>query len=447
MAQVICFLIYVLCAYAVIMHLGHDLVHQGHSLLGHTVSYFMVFRANVSYQRYWLGRTNVTDFFLTIRDLMSWLCIMLEGGEATRRQRWWREKGRMTRAQFTEMMDAHDYYCSESRANIVRWCVAFAVTFKMYIRMAADGYINEAITPATKWALEFDRARLRGLLSPSEFHVVDNTLGFQDKSNDAESLWMNYTKNVAIDNYIDEIARDPERDTTDGDGMYNMDPTPRARPPVILVYYLHEELFRNLNDARLLDKPYGFKERFGAFFTQKLFHVLTLYDLVNQTICTPTPLPYVNMCRTLLAVYLLLTPFSIQLDLGWYANTVVPTLVAVSLLGLDQISTELENPFGDDPNDLDMLDEVGMVEHEAMFLLQMCGDKLAREHYVWKPMPEFVQAQSARPLPCYLAIRSQVDPTGPGPVLFDKYPIRKPVAVEHLIESSGDEEDGTDGGS
>mmetsp|Transcript_97701 Transcript_97701/g.223975 ORF Transcript_97701/g.223975 Transcript_97701/m.223975 type:complete len:257 (+) Transcript_97701:680-1450(+) len=183
------------------------------------------------------------------------------------------------------------------------------------------------------------------------------------------------------------------------------------------------------------------------FFTQKLFHVLTLYDLVNQTICTPTPLPYVNMCRTLLAVYLLLTPFSIQLDLGWYANTVVPTLVAVSLLGLDQISTELENPFGDDPNDLDMLDEVGMVEHEAMFLLQMCGDKLAREHYVWKPMPEFVQAQSARPLPCYLAIRSQVDPTGPGPVLFDKYPIRKPVAVEHLIESSGDEEDGTDGGS
>ena len=44
---------------------------------------------------------------------------------------------------------------------------------------------------------------------------------------------------------------------------------------------------------------------------------------------------------------------------------VVPTLVAFALLGVDAISSELENPFGDDANDLDVLEMIHGLESEA----------------------------------------------------------------------------------
>ncbi len=66
---------------------------------------------------------------------------------------------------------------------------------------------------------------------------------------------------------------------------------------------------------------------------------------------TPIPLAYSIHLKQLLLIYCLLLPFQMVRDLGWVTGPIV-ALVSFTLLGIEAIGTEIENPFGDDPNDL-----------------------------------------------------------------------------------------------
>jgi ion channel-forming bestrophin family protein len=66
---------------------------------------------------------------------------------------------------------------------------------------------------------------------------------------------------------------------------------------------------------------------------------------------TPMPLAYSIHLKQLLLLYCLLLPFAIVRDLGPLTSPVV-ALVSFTLLGIEAIGLEIENPFGHDPNDL-----------------------------------------------------------------------------------------------
>jgi ion channel-forming bestrophin family protein len=66
---------------------------------------------------------------------------------------------------------------------------------------------------------------------------------------------------------------------------------------------------------------------------------------------TPMPLAYAIHLKQLLLIYCLLLPFKMVGDLGWGTAPVVG-LVSFTLFGIEAIGVEIENPFGDDPNDL-----------------------------------------------------------------------------------------------
>ena len=131
----------------------------------------------------------------------------------------------------------------------------------------------------------------------------------------------------------------------------------------------HHEVFRAMNDGSKNDQPWGIKERFVPMLSGFCGTVLKAFDEVHQIITTPLPLPYINLVKTLLVFFLGSFPFVLNPSKGWYANVVVPTLVAFALLGVDAISSELENPFGDDPNDLDVLEMIHGLESEVKWLL------------------------------------------------------------------------------
>merc|ERR1712087_343346 len=101
------------------------------------------------------------------------------------------------------------------------------------------------------------------------------------------------------------------------------------------------------------------------------------YDTVSQTMTTPLPLPYVNL--------------------------VMPTLTAMALMGIDQIGAELENPFGDDVNDLDFQAMIMGLEKEMLRMLQIAGDARARDKFVWLPVPKFMQSETSKPFLWYVA--------------------------------------------
>jgi len=66
---------------------------------------------------------------------------------------------------------------------------------------------------------------------------------------------------------------------------------------------------------------------------------------------TPMPLAYAVHLKQLLLLYCFSLPFQMVANLGWWTG-LVTTLISFTLLGIEEIGVEIENPFGHDPNDL-----------------------------------------------------------------------------------------------
>jgi putative membrane protein len=66
---------------------------------------------------------------------------------------------------------------------------------------------------------------------------------------------------------------------------------------------------------------------------------------------TPMPLAYAIHLKQLLLLYCFLLPFQIVQSLDWWTG-LISALVSFTLLGIEAIGLEIENPFGYDENDL-----------------------------------------------------------------------------------------------
>jgi putative membrane protein len=71
---------------------------------------------------------------------------------------------------------------------------------------------------------------------------------------------------------------------------------------------------------------------------------------------TPMPLAYAIHLKQLMLIYCLSLPFQLVTDLHWWTGPTV-ALISFTLLGIEAIGIEIENPFGEDDNDLP-LDEI-----------------------------------------------------------------------------------------
>lgn len=87
---------------------------------------------------------------------------------------------------------------------------------------------------------------------------------------------------------------------------------------------------------------------------------------------TPLPSAYSTHLRQLIVVYCLVLPFQFVRELGWFTGIFV-WLVSFSLLGIEEIGSQLENPFGYNYNYLPL-------------------DKIC--HTIEKNVEEFIQNQS-----------------------------------------------------
>jgi putative membrane protein len=66
---------------------------------------------------------------------------------------------------------------------------------------------------------------------------------------------------------------------------------------------------------------------------------------------TPMPLIYVVKLRLLVLIYCLILPLELVSHSSWWTGIII-AFVSFTLLSLEQIGSEIEEPFGNDPNDL-----------------------------------------------------------------------------------------------
>jgi putative membrane protein len=98
--------------------------------------------------------------------------------------------------------------------------------------------------------------------------------------------------------------------------------------------------------------------REGRLHPYQLNHMLSSVDEMvialggcERILKTPIPLAYSIHLKQLLFLYCLSLPFQIVGSLHWWTALIVG-LISFAVFGIEEIGIEIENPFGEDPNDL-----------------------------------------------------------------------------------------------
>lgn len=87
---------------------------------------------------------------------------------------------------------------------------------------------------------------------------------------------------------------------------------------------------------------------------------------------TPIPYAYSVMLHRTVYIYSLMLPFALAGSLGW-ATPLVSTFTSYTFIALDMVTSELEDPFGTEPNDLP-LDALTRTIERAV--LELAGEPL-----------------------------------------------------------------------
>ncbi len=90
---------------------------------------------------------------------------------------------------------------------------------------------------------------------------------------------------------------------------------------------------------------------------QNLTQMITALSGCERIRFTPVPFAYAQHIKLFLTVFCFTSPFAMVGGMGlWTVPAVV--VLTLALFGIDEIGVEIEDPFGDDPNDLP-LDAIG----------------------------------------------------------------------------------------
>jgi predicted membrane chloride channel (bestrophin family) len=103
-------------------------------------------------------------------------------------------------------------------------------------------------------------------------------------------------------------------------------------------------------------------------FDESISGFLRDFQALRKIADVPIPFPYAQMVKISLVLFILAAPFFVVADYRWAA---VPLNFALSvvLLGIDEIAVEIEQPFGDDANDIDLLAVLRTVDVDISTML------------------------------------------------------------------------------
>lgn len=397
----IAFTLYGMVAYLVALKLETNFGSEGRTILFSTMSFLLIFRANAAYARYWLGRCMVSDYISEVREFMMLSIIYVRGGLQSSTYLFHGGPGIAPEHQY--LRDQFDEKAQDYRVDVIRLSVALCVAFKLHTGMALEGYCFGAISKDTKWYLDWDRLRLMQLLTEHEFMLINRCIGLEeDEMVSAQEIRKRLCRQFR---FAKNLSAPPDAWPDEFEVNYSQ----LTRTPCALAYLLREVLFRNMNDGEN-SQPWGIKDRFVGALAALLGHLLRSCETANLVCTTPVPLPYANLVKTLLSFFLLSLPFYVDYELGWFANTAIPSFITLALLGVDSIATELENPFGNDENDLDLLEQVHILECEAMELLRQSGDHEACNLFGWQHVPPFIAERCCRVLKYQLVVKELAVP-------------------------------------
>lgn len=117
------------------------------------------------------------------------------------------------------------------------------------------------------------------------------------------------------------------------------------------------------------------------------------YHSLMKLVTTPFPFPLVQMTRTFLFVWIFTLPWVLVRDLDKISALLLTVFfITYAFVGLEYVAIELDDPFGDDPNDFDVLEIASVTFQDIyIFIYDLHGENRSS-----KDLGEFIQHAKKR---------------------------------------------------
>lgn len=148
------------------------------------------------------------------------------------------------------------------------------------------------------------------------------------------------------------------------------------RSPLVLAMFLRSVIFSHLHK---LSTPLEIPQELQLL--QLTTDIMTAYGDIMQYMTTPYPFPLVQMTRTILFFYIFTLPFALATDIQQTLPYIlIIFIITYGFVGLELISIEIDDPFGQDPNDFDVGSMAKIVYQDiAIFIKDVDGQEAANE--------------------------------------------------------------------
>ncbi|MFT3774840.1 MAG: bestrophin family protein [Minicystis sp.] len=119
---------------------------------------------------------------------------------------------------------------------------------------------------------------------------------------------------------------------------------PAAVRPNLAVVWMTEEFTKHLRAGRL-------SEQRMQLIDGNITAFVDYWGGAERIMRTPVPFAYAQHIKSFLTLFCLSAPWAMVESMKWY-TPVAAGVLAYGMFGIDEIGVEIEDPFGDDPNDL-----------------------------------------------------------------------------------------------
>ncbi|KIM80848.1 hypothetical protein PILCRDRAFT_9275 [Piloderma croceum F 1598] len=329
---------------AYLWHIGQPVILTNSvvPLLSVVVGLILVFRNGTSYDRYWEGRKAFGSLTANVRNIsrMIWINVALppEGAPPPG------IKGK------TPLSDVTPQQLRHRKAEAIHLSLAFAFAVKHYLReedgLNHDDYIG--VIPAS--FTRYDEAGYSSNINSGTVSYSATGENTKRNSQDGGQGSPDATKRVRAKRSKPGVSGSttPLLGTMHTTVDFNSSADHGSMPlPLVIAHELSRAIFQFRREGLLETVGPAGANALAALVQSMIDHMTVMERIAN----TPIPKSYGIHLKQCVTLYVFALPFTLISDLGWAMIPVV-TIVAFTLMGIEGIADEIEQPFGTARSDL-----------------------------------------------------------------------------------------------
>ncbi|CAG8644542.1 18286_t:CDS:2 [Dentiscutata erythropus] len=331
-------------------------------VLGFVVGLLLTYRTNTAYDRYWEGRRAWSSMVVAIRNLTRYIWVGVKRKKSEKEKKAYEEDKKMkylkkkkevkteqkTKSRDEEIMiDEEEKEILIEKESVIRLLIGFAIAVKHYLR-EEEGNECKDIKPY----ISDIKSALPGFENLMAQDAIENA--------SENTLIKNKSREGSIWSKIVNLYNNRKKPHQRGKKEFDLD-SPNHNLPLEISIYLSDYVTTQFDEGRI-SVPLS---------NNMLQNVNTLIDCLSsfeRILRTPIPLAYAIHLSQTVWIYCLSLPFQLVAFVGWSTIPIV-FFASFVLLGIERIAVEIENPFGYDPNDLDLDGFCKIIERELKTII------------------------------------------------------------------------------